>query len=46
LFTGVRSPVLCIDGYGSRSFFFLTGTLLLAAFCFGLTRKTIRAVDT
>ena len=32
-----------IDTYGSRSFFFITGTTLLRAFCFGLTRRAIRA---
>jgi hypothetical protein len=34
-----------IDAYGSRSFFFITGASLLCAFCFGLTRRAIRAAD-
>lgn len=34
-----------IDAYGSRSFFLITGATLLAAFCFGLSRRAIRATD-
>jgi hypothetical protein len=33
---------LVVAAYGSRSFFFITGASLLAAFCFGLSRKAIR----
>ena len=33
---------LVVDAYGSRRFFFVTGTSLLAAFCFGMSRKAIR----
>jgi MFS family permease len=35
-----------VDDYGSRSFFFITGASLLVAFCFGLSRRAIRATDT
>ncbi len=35
-----------VDAYGSSSFFYITGASLLTAFCFGLTRKAIRAADT
>lgn len=31
-----------VDAYGGRSFFYVSGATLIAAFCFGLSRKAIR----
>jgi len=31
-----------VNAYGGRSFFYLSGATLIAAFCFGLSRRVIR----